>query len=135
MSDLSVHDSFVCSVSHHLEDRTLTIISHYRDRDIPEPYVTTQFTNVVAHHFQHVVAPSILLDIEAVDVRTILSMNEPLFTEGLKYSWPFHGPRTLSDVARRLTAESIKGYQVMGSCGLDGFVLSSSCSISASASR
>jgi hypothetical protein len=133
MTAPSVHDSFVCSFYHHLEDRTLTILSHYRDHDIQEPYLTTEFTNVVAHHFQHVVAPSILFDIEETDVQTILSMNKELFKNGLNYNWPFHGPRTLAEVAHRLTSESINGYQIMGSCGLDGFVLASTCSINASA--
>ena len=130
MTAPTIHDSFVYSIRHRLEDRTLTILSHYRGREIPEPFFTTEFENVIAHHFDHVVAPSILLDIEETDVQTILSMNEDLFKKGLNYSWPYHGLRTLVEVAARLTAESIQGYQVMGSCGLDGFVLASSCSTS-----
>ncbi|QDT35426.1 hypothetical protein [Thalassoglobus polymorphus] len=133
MKNLSTHDSFVCSVCHRLEDRVLTILSHYRDRDIPEPYFVTEFSNVVAHHLQHVAAPSILLDIEEVDIHAILAANEALFTSGLKYNWPYHGLCTVPELADRLTAESVKGYQVMGSCGLDGFVLAGCCNVSASA--
>jgi hypothetical protein len=133
MTNPGVHDSFVCSVRHRLEDRIITILSHYRDLDIPEPFLTTEFTNVAAHHFQHAVAPSILLDIEETDVQTILSANETLFKDGLKYNWPFQGPRTLSELTDRLKTESMNGYLIMGSCDLDGFVLASTLSITASA--
>lgn len=127
----SVHDSFILSVYNQLEDQTLTIISHYRDEEIPEPYLRSEFRGVVAHHFQHVHAPSILFDIEETDVGYILSKHHALFEEGLKYSWPYHGLETISEIQQRLRAESINGYQIEASCGLGGFVLASSYSLQA----
>lgn len=135
MAELTIHDSFVIAIEHQLEERTLRIISHFRDRQIPEPYFVTDFRNVVAHHFRHVAAPSVLLDVEEFDVESIVSMHHELFADGLKHGWPFHGMRTVADVIAKLNADGVKAYQVMGSCGLDGFVLAKSCSIQASSSK
>lgn len=135
MAEITIHDSFVIAIVHQFEERRLRIISHYRDREIPEPYFVTDFGNVVAHHFRHVAAPSILLDVEECDVESIVSMHHELFADGLKHGWPFHGMRNVADVIAKLNAGGVKAYQVMGSCGLDGFVLATSCSIHASPSR
>ncbi|WP_237227846.1 hypothetical protein [Rubinisphaera sp. JC750] len=135
MAEITIHDSFVVEIVHQLEERTLRIISHYRDHEVPESYFATDFRDVVAHEFRHVAAPSILLDVEECDVESIVSMHHELFADGLKHGWPFHGMRNVADVIAKLNADGVKAYQVMGSCGLDGFVLATSCSIHAAPSK
>ena len=125
----SIHDCFVYSILNHLEDRTLQILAHYRDQAIPEPYFSITFQHVVATNFNHVVAPSILLDIEQVEVETIVQNNRDQFIAGLKYGWPFAGVAKFEGLITELAASGANGYIVMGTCGLDGFVIAERMSV------
>jgi hypothetical protein len=78
---------------------------------------------VVAHHFEHIAEPSILMDIEASAVDWIIENWSELFNRGLKYGWPLAKCRDLADLIGQLIGRGVRGYRVMGSCGLDGFVL------------
>jgi hypothetical protein len=119
----AVHDHFVYAVAAFLERRLLTLHTQYRDGDGPYDLTDVRFFGVAAHHFEHIAEPSILLDIEAVSVDWVVENWSELFDRGLRYGWPLAKCVDLSDLTGQLVGRGIRGYRVMGSCGLDGFVL------------
>ena len=123
-----VHDNFVYAMSVHLEDHFLVLHSEYRDGDGPSELVDVRFGGVIAHHFDDVASPSILLDIERVPVDWVVQRWGRLFESRRNYGWPPVVSSDPADLSVKLTARGVSGYRVMGSCGLDGFVLATSAS-------
>jgi hypothetical protein len=123
MAHPNIHDNFVYAVTIRLDERVLILHTQYRDGAGPYDLTDICFTGVIGHYFQDVVAPSILLDIETVPSEWIVEQWRAVFDRGKNYGWPPLKHRDLEDLCRLLNEQSIIGYQVMGSCGLDGFVL------------
>jgi hypothetical protein len=118
-----VHDHFVYAVAAHLGRRSLTLYTQYRDGDGPHPLTDLRFLGVAAHHFDHVADPSILLDVETGAVERVIREWGDLFERGLRNGWPSAECTDLAGLTRQLVEQGVLGYRVMGSCGLDGFVL------------
>jgi hypothetical protein len=123
MMNPNVHDNFIYAISIHLEERVVILHTHYRDGDSPNEFTDVCFRGVIGHCFQDVVAPSILLDIEEVPPRWVVEEWRAVFERGVNYGWPSLNHRDVDELCRLLEAKSTIGYRVMGSCGLDGFVL------------
>ena len=123
MEHPSVHDNFVYALSTHLERRFLVLHTQYRDGEGPYELTDVRFFGLVAHHFEHVAGPSILMDIEEVDPGSVIERWHELFERGKNYGWPPGKFIDLTDLSRVLREQGVRGYLVMSSCGLDGFVL------------
>jgi hypothetical protein len=121
----NVHDNFVYAVAVHLERRVVILHTQYRDGPGPHELTDLRFVGLVAHHFDDVAAPSILLDIEQVEAAWVVEQWGDLFASRKNHGWPGIAFADLDDLSRRLTEQGIVGFRVMGSCGLDGFVLAS----------
>jgi hypothetical protein len=121
-----VHDNFVYSLEVQLEQRVLVL--HTQNRDGPSPYdlIDLRFVGMVAYHFDDVAAPSILLDVERVEAAWVVEQCGDLFLARKNHGWPPVRFTDLVDLSRQLGEQGVVGYRVMGSCGLDGFVLASS---------
>ena len=78
---------------------------------------------MIGHYFQDVAAPSILLDIEIVAAEWIVGQWRDVFDRGKNHGWPPLGHRDLDELCRMLREKNQIGYRVMGSSGIDGFVL------------
>ncbi|MDB5389539.1 MAG: hypothetical protein JWM11_5185, partial [Planctomycetaceae bacterium] len=122
---VNIHDNFVYALSIHLEQQTLILHTQYRDGPGPHDFIDVCFSGVIAHHFEHVAGPSILLDIETVPAEWIVQHWRDHFEHGIHYGWPPLEHRDLDELCRLLREQNILGFQVLGSCGLDGFVLAS----------
>jgi hypothetical protein len=120
-----VHDNFVCALAVHLEQRVLVLHTQYRDGPGPHELTDLRFVGLVAHHFDDVAEPSILLDVERVSAEWVVGQWQGLFASRQRYGWPPIHFSDLADLARQLAGLGVLGYRVMGSCGLDGFVLAS----------
>jgi hypothetical protein len=121
-----VHDNFVYALAVHLEQRVLVLHTQYRDGAGPCDLIDLRFVGVVAYHFDDVAAPSILLDVERVGAAWVVEQWGDLFLARKNYGWPPVRFTDLADLSRQLGEQGVVGYRVMGSCGLDGFVLASS---------
>jgi hypothetical protein len=119
----NIHDNFVYAMAVHLEKRILILHTEYRDRQAPCELTDVRFVGLVAHYFEHVVEPSILLDIEEVSAEWVIQQWRELFERGKHYGWPHIQYADLAELSARLAEQGVLGYRVMGSCGLDGFVL------------
>jgi hypothetical protein len=120
-----VHDNFVYALAVHLEQRVLILHTQYRDGPGPHELIDVRFVGLVAHHFDDVAAPSILLDIERVPAGWVVEQWRNLFASRKNYGWPPLQFTDVADLARLLADLAVVGYCVRGSCGLDGFVLAS----------
>src|SRR5262249_26955298 len=123
MEHPNIHDNFVYALAVHLEQRVLILHTEYRDRKPPYELTDVRFIGLVAHYFEHVVEPSILLDIEEVSPEWVIQEWRELFERGKNYGWPPIRYADLAELSVRLAEQGVRGYRVMGSCGLDGFVL------------
>lgn len=121
-----LHDNFVYALAVHLEQRILVLHTQYRDGAGPYDLIDLRFVGMVVYHFDNVAAPSILLDVERVEVEWVVEQWGELFLARKNYGWPPLRFTDLADLARHLSEQGVMGYRIMGSCGLDGFVLASS---------
>jgi hypothetical protein len=121
----NIHDNFVYALAVHLEASVLVLHTQYRDEPGPHELTDVRFIGLVAHHFEDIAAPSILLDIERVSAEWVVEQWRDLFVGRKNYGWPPLKFADLTDLARQLADLRVVGYRVMGSCGLDGFVLAS----------
>jgi hypothetical protein len=119
----AIHDNFVYALAVHLEQRVLVLHTQYRDGPGPGELTDVQFLGLVAHHFDDVAEPSILLDIERVPAEWVVEHWKALFTSRMNSGWPPLRFADLSELVRQLADLRVVGYRVMWSCGLDGFVL------------
>jgi hypothetical protein len=119
----NVHDNFVYAFAVHLEDQFLILYTEYRDGNGPNELTDLRFVGLVAHHLIDLVAPSILLDIQRVPAQWVIEQWRELIESRKNYGWPLPKFADLPDLARILTDNGVSGYLVMGSCGMDGFVL------------
>jgi hypothetical protein len=122
----NVHDNFVYALAIHLEQRVLVLHTQYRDGDGPSELIDLRFVGMVAYYFDDVAAPSILLDVERVGAAWVVEQWGELFLARKNYGWPPVRFADLPDLSWQLDEQGVVGYRVMGSCGLDGFVLASS---------
>jgi hypothetical protein len=121
-----VHDNFVYALAAHLEQRIFVLYTQYRDGPDPSELIDLRFVGVLAHHFDDVAAPSILLDVERVGAAWVVDQWGELFLRRKNHGWPPVWFTDLVDLSRRLSELGVEGYRVMASCGLNGFVLASS---------
>lgn len=119
----NIHDNFVYAVSIQLDKRVLILHTQYRDGARPHDFTDICFTGVIGHYFLDVVAPSILLDIETVPSEWVVEQWRSVFERGKNYGWPPLNHHDLDELCRLMKEKDIIGYRVMGTCGLDGFVL------------
>ena len=119
----NIHDNFVYALAVHLGRRVLVLHTEYRDQPAPYELIDVRFLGLVAHFFDDIAEPSILLDIEAVPADWVLETWRDLFSRRKNHGWPSLKFSDVADLSSQLDALGVSGYRVMGSCGLDGFVL------------
>jgi hypothetical protein len=123
----SIHDNFIYAYSMDCDARRLVLHTVYRDRE-PRECTDVIFREVVAHHLEHDLPENILLDVEEVDVASIVKDNERMFAESWRYGWPpveYRG--NLQALVEVLTASSIRAWSIDASFGLSGWVLARDC--------
>lgn len=122
----AVHDNFVYALAICLEQHILILHTQYRDGAGPYDLTDLRFVGLVAHHFDDLAAPSILLDVERVGSAWVIEQWGEMFMSRKNHGWPPLKFTDLADLSRQLGELGVEGYRVMGSCGLDGFVLAAS---------
>jgi hypothetical protein len=126
-SQPSVHDNFVYGYSVDCEGRLLVLHTAYRDRK-PHELTDVIFRDVVAHHFEHVLPGNILLDIEEADVAAVVRDNARQLADSWRHGWPpveYRGD--LDALVTALKASGVRGYVILSSYGLSGWVFAGSC--------
>ena len=124
---LSIHDNDIYGYTVDCEGRRLVLHTAFRDR-APIEYTDIVFGDVLAHHFEHVLAGNILFDIEESDIATLVQDNKDLFADSWRYGWPpveYNGD--LNRLAYALRAISTRAFTIESSYGLSGWVLATTC--------
>ncbi|WP_417375045.1 hypothetical protein [Gimesia maris] len=119
----SVHDNYVTALSIDLEQGTLILKTLYQETNQREEQTDLRFFGVLAHHFNDIMAPSILFDVECNTFQTLLNEWEWLFLKRKKHGWPLRSYETIPELENVLKERDLKAYRVRGICGLDGFVI------------
>ncbi len=117
-----IHDNLIYAMSLHLEERYLTLNTQYREINTQEELTDLRVIKVLAQYFDDMLAPSMLMDVCCVPIKSFLDRWEWLFLIRGKYNWPLVPYATLPELESRLESLKINASQVMGTCGLDGFV-------------
>jgi hypothetical protein len=124
---LSVHDNFVYAYFVDCEGQRLILHTMFRDRE-PYEYTDVIFRGLIAHYFEHVLPGNILNAVEEVESATIVDQYATVFAESWRWAWPFFEYRgDVVSLKERLREQAIRGFLVMSSYGLDGWVLAESC--------
>jgi hypothetical protein len=124
---ISVHDNNVYGCSLDFKHQRLTLHTCFLDRS-PHEYTDVVFHGVVAHHFERHLSDNILFDIAEVSATAIVEANADWFSDSWRYGWPpidYRGD--LSLLCNELQNQSINGFEIQSSYGLDGWVLCKSC--------
>ncbi|MFJ7886671.1 hypothetical protein ACIQYL_01115 [Lysinibacillus xylanilyticus] len=88
---------------------------------VADEIVTVTFGNYLAHYFDHVMAGSILFDIEEIDLNTFFEENKEQFESHKLYAWPIWYDDT-NELEQFLQKNNYKCYVISASLGLSGYV-------------
>lgn len=115
---ISIHDGVIVGYSvNFLENELLVHIETMADE-----IVTVTFGNYLAHDFDHVMAGSILFDIDEMDLNTFFVENREQFESHKLYAWPI-GYEDTNELEQYLQKNNYKCYVISASLGLSGYVL------------
>ncbi len=81
---VSIHDGVLVGYTVNFSRQKLLLNIETVENDV----VTVIFENYLAHSFEHVMAESILFDIEEGDLNLFLSENKQQFESHYLYRWP-----------------------------------------------
>lgn len=114
---ISIHDGVIIAYSvSFLENELILDIETVTDE-----IVSAKFENYLAHDFHHVMAGSILFDIEDVDLKTFFVENREQFESFKLYAWPIGYDNTY-ELEQDLYKNNYKCYVISASLGLTGYV-------------
>jgi hypothetical protein len=123
--ELSIHDNVVYAYTVDCEGRRLVLHTAFRDGE-PIEYTDVVFRDVLAHHFEHVLAGNILFGIEESEIAMLVQENKDLFANSWRYGWPpveYNGD--LNGLVDALRTVSTRAFTIESSYGLSGWVLAS----------
>ena len=126
-----VHDNFVYEYRVQLERQRITLFTEYRDQgEIAERKINLVFSGVVAHQLECVLyePANILLDVEETEPGLIYERDCDRFQRLKNHRWPFTY-KSPEELVLRLSQLGVKGYWVMGSCGMDGWILATTLEV------
>lgn len=119
---ISVHDNFVLSYMVNCQERQITLYTVYVDQE-PNEHTNIIFTGVAAHYFERDNFQTILFDVEEASLEHVYSMYQEVFERNKNYCWPNISYSTQSELIAALKVQSIKGFLISSSFGMDGLVL------------
>ena len=121
---ISIHDGVVIGYSvNFLENELLVDIE-----TVADGIVTVTFENYLAHYFDHVMAGSIIFDIEEVDLTTFFVGHREQFELHKSYAWPVWHDNT-DELKKYLQENNYKSYVICSSLGLNGYVFAETLTI------
>lgn len=121
---ISIHDGVVIGYSvNFLENELLVDIETVADE-----IVTVTFGNYLVHDFEHVMAGSILFDIEEVNLTTFFVGHREQFEVHKSYAWPVWYDNT-DELEKYLQENNYKSYVISSSLGLNGYVFAETLKI------
>ena len=128
---LSVHDNHL--VSYQVDGVAKKIILHTEYAYGEEPFEKTDvvFEGVLDHYFRNPILPSIVFDVEEVDIQAILIRDKELINEGHKIGgWPSFWKDSSDAMFKEISSSGFKMFEISSSYGLDGWVVAASCKFS-----
>lgn len=114
---ISIHDGMLIGYSVNFQENELLIDI----KTVANEIVTVTFENYLAHNFQHVMAGSIIFDIDEADLKTFFVENREQFDNYKPYHWPI-GYSNTTELEQDLQKENYKCYIIFASLGLSGYV-------------
>lgn len=121
---ISIHDGVIIGYSvSFLENELILDIE-----TVTNEIVTVSFENYLAHDFLHVMAGSILFDIDEADLNTFLVENREQFENFKLYTWPILYGNT-NELEQELQNHNYKCYVISASLGLTGYVFAKTLKI------
>ena len=111
---ISIHDGVIIGYSVNFMENELRLDIETVTKEI----VTVTFENYLAHHFDHVMAGSILFDIEEVDSTKFIMDNREQFDSHKLYAWPID----TNDLEKYIKNNNYNCYVIFASLGLSGYV-------------
>ena len=114
---ISIHDGVVIGYAVNFLKHELLIDIE----TVADEIVTVAFDNYLAHDFEHVMAGSILFDIEEADVTTFFVKNREQFVAHKLHAWPIWYD-DVEELKQYLQNNNYKCYVVFSSFGLSGYI-------------
>jgi hypothetical protein len=110
--ELSIHDNHVLSYTVDCQEWRITLrtVDPYSK---PPKHTDIVFSGVVAHHFERGDMVTILFDIKEVSPEQVYGEYGDMFERNKGEGWP----------EERRNTETMKGFLISSSYGLEGFVL------------
>jgi len=124
----SVHDNHL--VSYEVDGIAKQIVLHTAYAYGEEPYEKTDviFEGVLDHYFRNSILPSIVFDVEEVEIQAILIRDKNLINEGYRNGgWPSFWRESTDEMLEAISNSGCKMFEISSSYGLDGWVAAASC--------
>ena len=124
---MTVHDNNL--ISYHVDGDAKQIVLHTEYPHADPPFKTdVVFTGVVDHYFRHPVLPSIIFDIERVELRETLEREYKFLKEGNRIGgWPSFWRESVDEMETSLLNNGVQMFEISSSYGLDGWVAARNC--------
>ena len=124
----SVHDNHL--VSYEVDGVAKRIVLHTEYAYGEEPFEKTDvvFEGVLDHYFRNPILPSIVFDVEEVEIQAILIRDKELINEGHRIGgWPSFWRDSADEMLEAISNNGCKMFEISSSYGLDGWVAAASC--------
>jgi len=92
-------------------------------------YATIEFTGLLAHKFENVLASNIIFTLYQTTTQTFIEKEKEYLSESLKYGFPSMRARNCDELSKELEKEQYKIFYFDSSLGLFGYVISKDINI------
>lgn len=126
----SVHDNHLTAFKVDGVKNRIVLHTEYKYGEEPFEQTDVVFEGVVDHYFRNSILPSIIFDVEEVDIKSIILRDKALIDEGHKVGgWPSFWAESINLMEDKIKNTDAKMFELSSSYGMDGWVIASSCKI------
>ncbi|QEG37063.1 hypothetical protein [Bythopirellula goksoeyrii] len=134
--EISIHDNTLVSYEVLCNRREIRLHTEFRDRGEPYEFTDIMFTGVVAYDFRYdSEIGTIIFEITDVPASDIYEQQVDQFQAGIRYGWPGEWAKSSQDAADYFAKNSVCGYILSSSCGMNGWILARSKEIRPTTNR
>lgn len=124
----SLHDHEIYKYEVLSSERKIVLHSKF-ELNSKQELGTVVFEGVLGHHFEHALEGNIVLSLEETDKSVFYNHNKTGLQRYQKYGLPLDTTSS-SAFKNDMKSKALKVFQIFSSCGLAGWVLATTCSVS-----
>ena len=114
---MKIHDANIYLLLNNYKDKILI----FNAIDINKNNILLEFNHIFAYKIENELSGNIILDIEEVEIKTILKEEEKYFIKNRQFGWPEIKYSNINDLINK--TKEYKAYNIYSSYGLSGWII------------